>query len=62
MNARVQKIEKICRKYQIEALYVFGSRSAELLHAIQDDQYQLVYHDVSADELFEICASHLGGC
>lgn len=41
MNARLQKIEQICRKYQVEALYVFGSRSAELLHAIQDEKYQL---------------------
>jgi predicted nucleotidyltransferase len=41
MNTRLQKIEKICRKYQVEALYVFGSRSAELLHAIQDEQVQL---------------------
>jgi predicted nucleotidyltransferase len=40
MNARLQKIEPICRKYQVKALYVFGSRGADMLHAIQDDQYQ----------------------
>lgn len=41
MNTRLQKIEQTCRKYQLRALYVFGSRSADMLHAIQDDQYQL---------------------
>jgi uncharacterized protein len=37
MSTRLQTIEKICRKYQIKALYVFGSRSAEIYRAIQDD-------------------------
>lgn len=41
MNASLQKIEQVCRKYQVKALYVFGSRSADLLHVIKDDQYQL---------------------
>jgi predicted nucleotidyltransferase len=41
MNARLQKIEQICRRYQLKALYVFGSRSAEMLRAIQEEQYQL---------------------
>jgi predicted nucleotidyltransferase len=41
MNARLQQIEQICRKYQLKALYVFGSRSADMLQAIQDNQYQL---------------------
>ena len=41
MNARLQEIEQICRKYQLKALYVFGSRSADMLQAIKDSQYQL---------------------
>ena len=40
MNTRLQKIEHICRKYQVKALYVFGSRSAEMLQALQDDPYE----------------------
>ncbi len=41
MNTRFQKIEQICRKYQVKALYVFGSRSPDMFHAIKDDVYQL---------------------
>ena len=41
MNARLQKIEQTCRRYQLKALYVFGSRSTDMLRAINDDQYQL---------------------
>lgn len=41
MSARFQKIEQICKKYQIKAFYVFGSRGAELFQAIQDDLIQL---------------------
>jgi len=41
MNTRFQKIEQICRKYQARALYVFGSRSLDMFHAIKDDVYQL---------------------
>ena len=37
---RLQKIEQICRKYQVKALYVFGSRSVEILQALQDDPYE----------------------
>jgi predicted nucleotidyltransferase len=40
MSTRTQKIEQICRKYQLKALYVFGSRGADMLQAIKDDQYQ----------------------
>ena len=40
MNARLQKIEQICKRYKLKALYVFGSRSADMLQAIRDDQYQ----------------------
>lgn len=41
MSARFQKIEQICKKYQIRAFYVFGSRGTELFQAIQDDSLQL---------------------
>jgi uncharacterized protein len=41
MSARFQKIEQICKKYQIKAFYVFGSRATELFRAIQDDSLQL---------------------
>jgi uncharacterized protein len=41
MNARLQKIEQTCRRYQLKALYVFGSRSADMLRAIKEEQYQL---------------------
>ena len=37
MNTRLQKIEQICRKYQVKALYVFGSRNTETLQTLQDD-------------------------
>jgi predicted nucleotidyltransferase len=41
MNSRLQKIEQICKKYQIKALYVFGSRSAEILQAVWDDTLEI---------------------
>ena len=41
MSTRLQKIEQVCTKYQVKALYVFGSRSADMLQAIRDDAYQL---------------------
>jgi predicted nucleotidyltransferase len=41
MNTRSQKIGQLCKKYQVKALYVFGSRSTEALHAFQDDTYKL---------------------
>lgn len=41
MSARSQKLEELCRKYQVKALYVFGSRSAEMLGFIQDDARRL---------------------
>ena len=41
MSMRLQRIEQICRKYQIKALYVFGSRSADMTRAINDDTYHL---------------------
>jgi predicted nucleotidyltransferase len=42
MSTRFQKIEHICKNYQIRAFYVFGSRGVELSQAIQDDSIQLV--------------------
>ena len=41
MSARLQKLEELCGKYQVKALYVFGSRSAEMLDFIRDDARQL---------------------
>jgi predicted nucleotidyltransferase len=41
MSTKLQKIEQVCKKYQIRAFYVFGSRGAELFQAIQDDATQL---------------------
>ena len=41
MNTRLQKIERICKKYAVKALYVFGSRSAEILQAVQDDTLEI---------------------
>ena len=41
MRTRLQRIEQLCRKYQVKALYVFGSRSAEVLHLIGDDNINI---------------------
>lgn len=40
MNARLNKVEQLCRKYRVKALYVFGSRAAQMLRALADDAYQ----------------------
>lgn len=40
MNARLNKVEQLCRKYRVKALYVFGSRAAQMLRALTDDAYQ----------------------
>ena len=40
MNTRLQKIERLCKKYQIKALYAFGSRAAETLHVLEDEAFQ----------------------
>ena len=40
MNARLNKVEQLCRKYRVKALYVFGSRAAQMLRALADDNYQ----------------------
>jgi predicted nucleotidyltransferase len=39
MSKGMQKREKICRDYDVTALYVFGSRAAEMLRALEDDSY-----------------------
>lgn len=41
MSARLQKVEEICAMHRVKVLYVFGSRSAEMLGFIQDDARQL---------------------
>ena len=41
MNSRLRKIQQICRKYQVQALYVFGSRSAEILQAIREKALEI---------------------
>lgn len=41
MSARLERIEQTCKEYRIKALYVFGSRGAELFQAIQDDSIRL---------------------
>ncbi len=41
MNKRLQKIGQLCRKYQVKACYVFGSRSAEIFQAIQDETLEI---------------------
>ena len=35
MNTRLQKLRQVCRKYEVKALYIFGSRSAEIFQALQ---------------------------
>ncbi len=40
MSARLNKVEQLCRKYRVKALYVFGSRAAQMLRALADDSYQ----------------------
>lgn len=41
MSARLQKVEEICAMHRVKALYVFGSRSAEMLDFIRGDAHQL---------------------
>lgn len=33
------ELQKICKDYNITALYVFGSRAAEMVRALDDDSY-----------------------
>ena len=37
----MQEIEKLCKGYNVIALYVFGSRAAEMLRVLEDDAYLL---------------------
>ena len=39
MSERMQKLQRVCGGYNIIALYVFGSRAAEALRALEDDSY-----------------------
>jgi predicted nucleotidyltransferase len=47
MGTRLQRIEQICRKFGVKALYVFGSRSAEIAHAVQDEK--LAFQQLQSD-------------
>lgn len=37
METRLQRIKQVCRKFQVKALYAFGSRSTEVFQFIQGD-------------------------
>ncbi|MFN3492620.1 MAG: nucleotidyltransferase domain-containing protein [Anaerolineales bacterium] len=41
MSKRFKEIEQICKKYQVKAMYVFGSRGTELFRVIHDDTISL---------------------
>jgi len=41
MNTRLQEVEQICKKHQVKALYLFGSRSAEMFHSLQNDTHEI---------------------
>jgi predicted nucleotidyltransferase len=41
MSTRLYELQKICREYNITALYVFGSRAAEMLRALNDDSFSI---------------------
>jgi uncharacterized protein len=41
MSRRYQAIERLCKKFHVEALYVFGSRGRELFQVIQNDNISL---------------------
>jgi predicted nucleotidyltransferase len=41
MSRRYQTIERLCKKYHVKALYVFGSRARELFQVIQKDNISL---------------------
>lgn len=40
MSVRSHQVEQLCRQYRIKALYVFGSRAAQMLRALADNAYQ----------------------
>ncbi len=39
MSNRMHTLQKICKGYNATALYVFGSRAAEMILALNDDAY-----------------------
>lgn len=39
MTDRMNTLQKICKDYNITALYVFGSRAAEMIRSLSDDAY-----------------------
>jgi predicted nucleotidyltransferase len=39
MSVRSHQVEQLCREYRVKALYVFGSRTAQMLRALADDGY-----------------------
>jgi predicted nucleotidyltransferase len=41
MNNRMHELERVCKGYNITALYFFGSRAAEMVRALNDDNYSL---------------------
>jgi uncharacterized protein len=41
MSRRYQTIERLCKKFHVEALYVFGSRGREMFQVIQNDNISL---------------------
>lgn len=41
METRLQRIKQVCRKFQVKALYAFGSRSMEVFQFIQGDAPQI---------------------
>ena len=41
MTKRMQELQAICKGYNVMALYVFGSRAAEMLRAVEDDSFIL---------------------
>lgn len=45
----MRELEKICRGYNIIALYVFGSRAAEMIRALEDDTYFLKISESDLD-------------
>ena len=40
MKTRLHKLQQLCRKYQVKALYVFGSRANDILIALNNDAYE----------------------
>jgi predicted nucleotidyltransferase len=41
MCNQMHDLQKICKDYNITALYVFGSRAAEIVRALNDDTFSL---------------------